>query len=318
MVKMYYPIVNCTFSILINLIFKFKKSIIMKKVFAFAACLFIFCTLNAQRSMQPLRGNGTSKNVQYDLKDFDMLEILWIDGRINVLFGAPKSDITINTDENIYNLLKVQNTEGVLKLELEGNYKNRLWVEDDKTNITIRTTKQPREIIYKANANANMRGINTDILTIEKDENGGIQLIGKVNQLLIEKSDNGGIDASNLIAQEASIKSTGNGNVDINALKVVKEHVRGNGGLRNVQYATNKMTNVPTKRVSITFFNPSNSKKEYYVTGTNEHGRKFSYGLALSAMGKKQEHLPVGTSIFYKGKNVAILKESDEGQVVKL
>jgi hypothetical protein len=291
----------------------------MKKVFVIAVCLIsLFNALNAQRSMQPLTGNGASKSIQFDLKDFDLLEILWIDGRISVEFGAPKSDITINTDENIYNLLKVQNTEGVLKLEIEGNYKNRLWLEDDKTNITIRTTKQPREIVYKANANANLRGINADNLTIEKDANGDVKLIGKVNQLFIEKSDNGSIDASNLIAQEASIKSAGNGNVDINALKVIKEHIKGNGGLRNVQYATNKMTNIPTKKVHITFFNPSNSKKEYYVMGTNEHGGKFSYGLGLSAMGKQEERLPVGTSIFYKGKNVATLKESDEGQVVKL
>jgi hypothetical protein len=291
----------------------------MKKVFVFAALCIAFCNiLFSQNTMRPLTGNGKTKTVNYDLKDFDMLEILWIDGKITVEYGAPKSDIAINTDENIYTLLKVQNTEGVLKLEMEGNYRNRLWLEDDKTTIAIRTTKQPREIVYKANANILIKGINAEMLTIDKDENGDMQLVGKAEQLMINKKDNGSIDANNLIAEKASVIMTGNGDVDINAKQIIKEKVSGNGGLMNTQAGVKKTTFIPQKRVNITFFNPSTSKKQYYVTGTNERGRKFSYGLGLDALGKQKEHLPIGTNIFYKGEKVATLKESDDERVVRL
>jgi hypothetical protein len=141
----------------------------MKKTILIIAILHFINTLTiAQRTMRPLTGNGKEKQTGYDLKAFDILEILWLDGTIEVEYGAPKSDISILTDENIYNLIEVKNTEGVLKLALKNNYRNRLWVEDDKTTIKIRTTAQPRQITYKANANAVFKGINTDTNTVLK------------------------------------------------------------------------------------------------------------------------------------------------------
>ena len=121
--------------------------------------------------MRPLTGNGTEKKVSYDIQSFDVLEVLWLDGKIEVEFGAPKSDISITTDDNIFNLLKITNTsdgmnKGVLKLEMSNNFKNRLWLEDDKTTIKIRTTAQPRQITYKANADATFRNINSPIFKI--------------------------------------------------------------------------------------------------------------------------------------------------------
>ena len=176
---------------------------------------------------------ANTKTSNYDIQPFEDLEVLWLDGRIEVEFGAPKSDISIFTDENIFYLLKVENTEGVLRLELRNNFKNRLWVEDDKTTIKIRTTAQPRQITYKANANAVMKGINSSFLSVEKDENGNLSLIGKVQQLTINKSDNGDLDAENLIADITSINAEGNGGVTINSKLVKKQMVRGNGGLFN-------------------------------------------------------------------------------------
>ena len=145
----------------------------MKKLFVSIALVCMGTTaLFAQRNMRPLTGNGKSKTVQYDIKPFDMLEILWLGGNIEVEYGASKSDISIVTDENIYNLLLVKNTEGSLELEIKNNYANRLWLEDNVTKIKIRTTSQPRSIVYKANAEATFININTQTLKVVKDENG--------------------------------------------------------------------------------------------------------------------------------------------------
>jgi hypothetical protein len=217
----------------------------------------------------------------------------------------------------------VTNTEGVLKLEIPTNFKNRLWLEDDKTTINIRTTAQPRQITYKANANVRFININSPILSINKDENGNMMLEGKAAVLEIEKKDNGNIDAENLLAQQATVSSMGNGNVSVNAKILKKQRVWGNGGV------SNKMEVVDTegsrnseklypKRVNITLFNPESTRKEYHVSGINKYGRKFSYGLELKGMGRQSEVLPIGTNFYRKGKLIATLKESDENKEVRL
>jgi Putative auto-transporter adhesin, head GIN domain len=290
----------------------------MKKLFVSIA-LVCTCatTFFAQRNMRPLTGNGISKTVVYDIKPFDMLEILWLGGNIEVEFGASKSDISIVTDENIFDLLLVINTEGVLHLEIKNNYANRLWLEDNVSKIKIRTTSQPRSIVYKANAEAAFKNINTKLLKINKDENGSIQLEGKVDMLDIDKSDNGSIHAEKLVAESVKVDMSGNGSVWVNAQYILKKSVSGNGGFMNI--ADGKIVNsAPIKRVNVTLYNPENSKKSYYVKGLNDDGSAFSYGIGLEGMGKKMERFAVGTKIYYKRKLVATMKETDDNQVVKL
>jgi hypothetical protein len=295
----------------------------MKKFLVFAFVSMIIFTNSFAQNMRPLTGNGVEKKVAYDIATFETLEVLWLDGKIDVEFGAAKSDISINTDENLFNLLKVTNTEGVLKLEIPTNYGNRLWLEDDRTTIKIRTTAQARKITYKANANALFTNINSSILSINKDGNGNILLEGKVAILEIEKKDNGNIDAENLLAQQATVSSTGNGNVSVNTKVLKKQRIWGNGGVSNKMDIVDTEGAINTeklylKRVNVTLFNPEPLRKEYHVSGTNKYGRKFSYGLELKGMGKQSEVLPVGTNFYRKGKLIATLKESDENQEIRL
>jgi Putative auto-transporter adhesin, head GIN domain len=290
----------------------------MKKLFVSIA-LVCTCatTFFAQRNMRPLTGNGISKTVIYDIKPFDMLEILWLGGNIEVEYGASKSDISIVTDENIFDLLLVKNTEGLLQLEIKNNYANRLWLEDNVSKIKIRTTSQPRSIVYKANAEATFKNINTKLLKINKDENGSIQLEGKVDMLDIDKSDNGSIHAEKLVAESVKVDMSGNGSVWVNAQYILKKSVSGNGGFMNV--VDDKMVNsAPIKRINVTLYNPDNSKKSYYVTGPNDDGSAFSYGIGLDGMGKKMERFTVGTKLYFKRKLIATLKETDDNQVIKL
>jgi Putative auto-transporter adhesin, head GIN domain len=295
----------------------------MKKFFVSAFVFMTLFTNSFSQNMRPLTGNGVEKKVAYDISAFEAFEVLWLDGKIDVEFGAAKSYISIETDENIFSLLKVTNTEGVLKLEIPTNYGNRLWLEDDRTTIKIRTTAQARRISYKANANARFTNINSPILNINKDGNGNILLEGKAAILEIDKKDNGNIDAENLLAQQATISSTGNGNVSVNAKLLKKQRVWGNGGVSNKMDVVETGGAINTdksylKRVNVTLFNPEPLRKEYQVSGTNTHGRKFSYGLELKGMGKQSEVLPVGTNFYRKGKLIATLKESDENKEVRL
>ena len=72
------------------------------------------------------------------------------------------------------------------------------------------------------------------------------------------------------------------------------------------------------KRINITFYNPSLKGSDYYVTGTNERGRSFSYGLRLGSLAKQSEYLPIGTQVFKKGQLIATLSENDDNKIVQL
>lgn len=289
-----------------------------KSFFSLLMISSILTVLSAQRQMRPLTGNGVPKSIQYTIKPFENIEVLWLDGKIEVEFGASQSDISINTDENIFYLLQVTNTEGGLKLEIANNFKNRLWLEDDKTTIKIRTTSQPRQIVYKANADAVFKNINSSFLTVDKDENGNLTLIGKVSSLNITKSDNGNLDAQQLTADQTQVDSRGNGNVYLNTKLMTKQFMSGNGDILNVSDKAENPSFPKVKRVSVTFYNPDMRRREYYITGTNEKGKKFSYGLELGAQQSQKEYLPVGTTVFKNGKIVAVLKENDNERQVKL
>jgi hypothetical protein len=290
----------------------------MKKSMVIAVLLtLLFQVLNAQYSMRPLTGNGKMTQTTQTLKPFQQLDILWLDGTIDVEFGAAQSDMTISTDEDIRKLLVIDNTEGKLRLEIKNNERNRLWLEDDRTVIKIRTTAQPNAIAYKANANATLRGIDCAYLQLDKDMNGDVTLIGKAATFKVEKADNGSVKAEKLITEKTTARKSGNGDLVVNARDLVKEKNTGNGGLYNIAVET-KPEAPKVKRVNITFYNPKAVSQSYYVTGYNERGGRFSYGLGLGALQKQSEYLPTGTQVFRKGKLLATLKASDAGQVVRL
>lgn len=188
----------------------------------------------AQGKRKALVGNGKEKTIRYELKSFDKLEVLWLDGNIEVEFGAEKSDISIVTDENLFELLNVKNEEGFLQLSVKNNEYNRLWVEDDKTIIKIRSTAKASEIIYKANANAHIKGIDATMLHFVKEENGDVKLEGKANTFHVEKSGNGNVDAQKLATAQAKVSSIGNGNLYIQAKSIDKERMMGNGDFQNI------------------------------------------------------------------------------------
>lgn len=188
---------------------------------------------NYAQKRKAVVGNGKEKSISYDLQSFDVLEVLWLGGKIEVEYGAAKSDISIVSDENLLDLLEVTNTKGTLRLEIKGNERNKLWLEDTKTVIKIRTTSQPQSITFKANANARLKGIDVAKLQVIKSENGNLALEGKATQLNLEKDGNGNVNAQNLLVETAAITSMGNGNVGVNAKKIDRKWMSGNGSLWN-------------------------------------------------------------------------------------
>jgi len=289
---------------------------------ALALSFLLFWTLNncaAQR--KPLIPNGKPQNLSMALQPFENLELLWLDGKIEVEFGADTSTLEIISDENILQLIRVENAAGTLKIDVADNEQNRLWLEDDKTTVKIRTTSQPHAIIYKCNANASLRGIAAEKLNLEKDMNGDLKMSGKVDVLTLRKDDNGSIYASELAVGQADVSIKGNGDVQLSAQQFLRREASGNGGIGNANDAPTPVP-LPVRRVRVTFYNNRAGRGDFYVTGTNEAGKTFSYGLELGAFAKESESLPVGTQVYQgsgkSGKLLVTLEEADDKQTVKL
>ena len=68
---------------------------------------------------------------------------------------------------------------------------------------------------------------------MENIGNGNAILSGSTNQLDIEKTGNGDVNSEKLIAKNAKIKSTGNGNVVVNVTKEITGKLFGNGDIIN-------------------------------------------------------------------------------------
>lgn len=282
--------------------------------------LFPIAFDNCVAQRKPLVPNGKPQTRIWTLASFDTLELLWLDGKIEVEFGADTSTLEIVSDENIMRLIQVQHAAGSLQIQVAGNDGNRLWLEDDKTTVKIRTTAQPHQIIYKCNADAVMRGVATENLSVEKDMNGDVKISGKAGKLFLRKDDNGNIYASDLAVLQADISISGNGDVRLNAQKFDRREAFGKGGISNEGEAGNSAT-APKQRVKVTFFNNRASRGDFFVTGLNEAGKTFSYGLELGAFAKDSESLPVGTRVFQgsrSGKLLLTLKEGDDRQTLKL
>lgn len=272
----------------------------------------------AQR--KPLLPDGNTQTMNLPLRDFERLELLWLDGRIDIEFGADSNSLSILSDANIMRLIRVDNTNNTLKIEVEGNGQNRLWLEDDKTMLKIRSRSQPASIEYKCNANATLRGLSTKTLALEHDMNGNLDMAGTVDSLVVRKDNNGALYASGLQVGVADVVIDGNGDVQLNARRFIRRESAGNGGIANAG-ETSAEAGPALPRVKVSFYNNRAKKGDFYVTGINEAGKKFSYGLSLGAFAKQSEYLPVGTRVYQDnrfGKLLATLGEKDDNQVVKL
>lgn len=282
---------------------------------ALALCLFFVQNSNAQR--RALVGNGIEQKIQKDILAFENLEINWLDGNIEIEYGVEKSDISIHTNTNIADILTIKSEENKLVLAIKNNGNNRLWLEDDFTTIKIRTTKQAKQIVYAANANTVVKGIDTDKLKLVKEGNGNLVLNGKAQVFNLQKQGNGNLDAKKLTTAEAQVRTSGNGNTEIAAAKLTEKWVMGNGGFRNI-LTDKEEVYTSQKRVNVVFLNTSNKRNNYDIRGRNEGGGRFSYGFGLRANEQQKEYLPVGTQIFRNGQLIYTVQEADNEQVIKL
>lgn len=194
------------------LIYNRKKTIAAMPVKTALAALLLLC-LQTSAQNKPLNGSGSIVTKTYDYKNFDKLELLDLAGKITVEIGKPFS-INIDIDDNLATLLDVKENNGELKIKLEGNLNNRLYVEN--TNIKINISMPEASVIkHRSNSSLTVNGITGRYFRINNSGNGNAIINGSIDEMDITCRGNGAVNAEGVTAGTIKINKSGNGNVII-------------------------------------------------------------------------------------------------------
>lgn len=177
------------------------------------AVLITICTACfAQKG--PLKGSGKTITQTFELKDFDKIKLLDLDGKMEVEVGKPFA-ISAIIDDNLAQLLEATVENGTLTVRLKGNLYNKMYIEETNIKIKISLPKVS-EIEHRSNGTLTVNEIAGSYFRIKNTGNGSAYIYGAVDELDIECIDNGSVHAEKITAKKVDVKRSGNGNVYTN------------------------------------------------------------------------------------------------------
>jgi uncharacterized membrane protein YphA (DoxX/SURF4 family) len=308
-----------------NLIIKRSKINIPApvKISLTAMLILVLSSCNTNAQMKPLNGSGKIVNKTYDYKNFDKIEIQDLAGNIIVEVGKPFA-VTAAIDDNLAPLLKITENNGELKLQLEGNRSNKLYIEETNINIKI-CMPSITAALHSANSKLLIEGINSKKFRIKNNENGTAIIKGTVEELEIVCAGNGAVKATEMLAQKIDVTKRGNGNVYLKTNNTFAAKGSGNGDIINegngkadagssmqgngdIKYLNNPKVTVngeaPAKYVQTIIQNQTNKNVELTV----KYPVKGSYGIEVKANDSIKESFPVGTKL-YNGNQFTLFKK---------
>lgn len=314
-----------------RLITKKKIGAIPATVKFAAMTLLLFTATAAQAQRKPLTGSGTVVTKTFDYKNFDQLEVLDLNGKIQVQSGKPFS-ISVEIDDNLEKLLSVTTINGVLRMELLGNEYNKMYIEN--TNIAI-TINMPEVSVIKHRSNSKMTvsGITGRYFRLNNTGNGDVQLAGSIDELELLCKGNGDVDAGKIIAGIIKIEKEGNGDLLIDTDNIFSVNGSGNGDIinkgkgkpdGNSKLAGNgKIVNAgqpqqiaqQPEKVRVRIINETRD----WVELTIKYPVSGSYGVDIRPGMSVRESLPAGTGIYKNGKAIYVVtKEKKQEFIYKI
>ncbi len=285
--------------------------------------ILILSSCNSNAQMKPLNGSGKIVSKTYYYKNFDKIEIQDLAGNISVEVGKSFA-ITAAIDDNLAPLLKVTESNGELKLQLEGNRSNKLYIEE--TNIEIKICMPSiTAALHSANGKLLIEGISSKKFRIKNNENGTAVIQGTAEELEIVCAGNGAVKATEMLAQKVDVTKRGNGNVYLKTNNTFAAKGSGNGDIINegngtaaagslihgngsIKYPNHpKVTvngQVPSKYVHTIIKNQTGKDVELTV----KYPVKGSYGILVKAKDSLKESFPIGTKL-YNGNQFTVFKK---------
>lgn len=291
------------------------------------AVILVMGSLNVTAQNKPLKGSGVLLSQTFNYDNFEKINIRDLHGKIKVELGKPFS-VSVTIDDNLNSLLRVSNNNEELKMELEGNENNRMYIE--ATNINIKISMPALTVLkHFANSDISVVGISGRSIQIKGGGNGDIILQGNVEEMDIEKSGNGDLKAGELLANKVRVQKSGNGDVLINSPNAFVANGSGNGDVVNHNEGRPasgsgidgngeiRYKNQPTapampdsKRVQVRI----NNKTGHWMELMVKYPGKGSYGIDLKAYGSVKETVPVGTRFYQEGRTDQPVYEVTAGE----
>jgi uncharacterized membrane protein YphA (DoxX/SURF4 family) len=286
------------------------------------ASLIVLITLSAEAQRGPLKGSGQVVNKTFDYNNFDKLSLKNLDGKIEVTIGKPFA-VSVAIDDNLSPLLKTEVSNGELKIELDGNENNKMYIEE--TNIIIKISMPEASVVeHKGNSSLQITGIVGRYFRIKNSNNGSASIAGSIDELDIICNGNGNVKATEMSAKSIKVKRSGNGNVYIKTEETFTANSSGNGDVINegsgsadanssatdnseIKNASDKSKNDVVKksqRVHVTIVNQSHQ----WIDITVKYPGKGSYGIDVKSQDSVKESFPVGTKLF-KGNQFTTFKK---------
>lgn len=179
-------------------------------------------------SFAQLKGSGKTISKTYDYQNFDKVLFDDLDGKLEIEVGKPFS-VSITIDDNLLDLLTVveHSVNKTLTVALKGNRNNKMYIEDTKIKVKI-TMPFLMEVSNNGNSGLTVTNINSKYFKSNNPVNGSTTLSGIVDNLEVSCSGNGTLNAKQLVAKNAKIKATGNGNAYVNVNELITAKTSGN------------------------------------------------------------------------------------------
>jgi Putative auto-transporter adhesin, head GIN domain len=200
----------------------------MKKITLLLAALTIICTAIFSQN-GPLKGSGKLVSKNFAFSDFDKIELLDLDGKMEVEAGKAFS-VAADIDNNLEELLDITVDDGTLTVRLKGNLNNRMYIEETNIHIKI-SLPQLAAVFHRSNGILTVNGVSGKKLRIKNTGNGSAFINGSIDELEVICRDNGSVHAEKLLAKKIEARRSGNGNIYINKAATVDAQSSGNGDI---------------------------------------------------------------------------------------
>jgi len=207
-------------------------------LFGLMASLFAGCNMDIGE-----RGDGNIITESQDVGDFNA--ILLRGGFEIILVESNNPGVTISTDQNLMDLIKVEVNDGVLEISSLGNIRPTdgssiriSYPELNRIDVAGAAEVHAENVITGRDFSLHMSGagevdleLDLQYLEIDVSGAGSIELSGSVDRQRVSMSGAGGYDGKELRSHECTISISGVGGAAVYADEKITANVSGIGGV---------------------------------------------------------------------------------------
>jgi len=223
----------------------------MKTSFTFITTLLLSLFLISESHAQggkdkQVKGSGNITTKTIKTEDYDKIDAV---GSMDfILEKGTEGTITVTTDDNLQEYVKITSGGGVLKVTLENyiNYNSKHGIiitipfeEISEASLTGSGDLIGKDVIKTSSFTTNLTGSGDVVLALDAENidskligSGDITLSGNTNSLEASVKGSGDFEGKNLEANNTDVSVIGSGDATVTAKKSIRARVNGSGDIK--------------------------------------------------------------------------------------